>query len=44
MKVQGHFAVFKPVQPLLSTESLELTLCGHSGTENIWYYTLSQYT
>lgn len=43
MKVQGHFLVFKPIQPLLSTESLELALCEHFGTENIWCYTLSQY-
>lgn len=43
MKVQGHFAVFKPVQSLLSTDSLELALCERFGTENIWYYTLSQY-
>lgn len=26
MKVQGHFVLIKPVQPLLSTESLELAL------------------
>lgn len=43
MKVQGHSVVFKPVQPLLSTESSELAPCEHFGAENIWYHTLSQY-